>query len=55
MPPFTRQLKANYEEANITAELIGDFVEYGKARANASSKIGMLENKLGLSPAYRDL
>jgi hypothetical protein len=30
-------------------------VEYGKARANASSKIGMLENKLGLSPAYRDL
>ena len=53
MPNFQSQVKATYDEANNTALLIGNFVEYDKARANQSSRIAMLEKKLGLSPAYR--
>jgi hypothetical protein len=52
MPPYVKHVRATYNQAKITSELVSDFVQYGKARANASSRIPMLEQKLDLPPTY---
>ena len=44
MPPYRDYVHANYEFASRTAEMIGDFVDYDKAKARATT----LEQKLEL-------
>ena len=50
MPPYVDHVRATYNQAKNTSELVSDFVEYGKARASRSASVPMLEQKLDLPP-----
>ena len=51
MPPYIDHVRATYKQATIHSELVSDFVKYGNARANASSNLQAIEQKLDLPPS----